>query len=144
MIKASILYDKVREKDDVFNINESVLLNFFSVICAQRHGWCSIQTESFFLCFLMEWYTEKTGNHSKQICLFYSGVKGKKKALSSSSHSKGVNGIISSRPDWDAHRQTLFFNLYLLLAVAANSFRNPRIPILLQITLHPLLLCCDR
>lgn len=38
MIKTSILYDKVREKDDVFNINESVLLNFFSVICAQRDG----------------------------------------------------------------------------------------------------------
>ena len=28
MIKAFILYDKVRERDGVFNINESVLLNF--------------------------------------------------------------------------------------------------------------------
>ncbi len=30
-IKASILHDKVRERDGVFNINESVLLNFLPV-----------------------------------------------------------------------------------------------------------------
>lgn len=38
MIKAFILYDKVGERDGVFNINESVLLNFHCLISAQRGG----------------------------------------------------------------------------------------------------------
>lgn len=42
-IKESILYDKVRERDGVFNINESVLLNFVLYdLCRSLHwaGMC--------------------------------------------------------------------------------------------------------
>lgn len=43
-IKAFILYDKVRERDSVFNINESVLLNLLPCdLCTE--GWKVFHTD---------------------------------------------------------------------------------------------------